>query len=67
MVAPSHNLVKKLLKERGITQQEIADHLGVSKSLVNQVVNFKKQSSRVQLYIQLRLKKRYEELWLRAA
>lgn len=67
MVATNNNPVKKLLKERGITQVEIARHLGLSEGFVSQVINRKRKSNRVYLYIQLRLKKRFDELWGRAA
>ena len=67
MVAGRKSPVKKLLKDAGITNKEIADHLKRHPSLISQVVNFKKKSLRVQLYIALRLGKHYEDLWGRAA
>lgn len=67
MVAGQKSPVKKLLEDAGIPNTEIADDLKVHPSLISKVVNFKKRSLRVQLYIALRLGKHYEELWGRAA
>ena len=67
MVAGRKSPVKKLLEDAGIPNRQIADDLKVHPSLISKVVNFKKKSLRVQLYIALRLGKHYEELWGRAA
>ncbi|MDA2916991.1 hypothetical protein MYX64_09165 [Nitrospinae bacterium AH_259_B05_G02_I21] len=67
MVAGQKSSVKQQLEKRGIQNKEIAEDLKVHPSLISQVVNFKKRSLRVQLYIALRLGKHYEELWGRAA
>lgn len=67
MVARSGNLVKQLLEKKGITQKELAEQLGLSRSLICRVVNHQRRSRRVQWYIALRLGRRYEDLWPLAA
>ena len=63
MVAPQKSPVKKMLEDAGIQNKEIAEHLKRHPSHISRVVNGKKKSLRVQLYIALRLGKHWEELW----
>lgn len=50
-MTPRKNTVSQRLKDAGITQAEIARHLGVCRQTVSRVVNGQKSSKRIQTYI----------------
>lgn len=67
MVTAKENLVKKLLKAKGITNKQIAADLDLHPSHISKVLSLERRSLRVRLYLCTRLNRHYEELWGRAA
>lgn len=61
------NKIKAMLVERDITQQSIADHLGISLAAVSGAINGHFASRRTREYVAQLLNADYQKLWGKAA